>query len=71
MADLLDASHDSGRETRLPQLDAAAARPASPGRSRSASITRPRRRGDRREVLAHLAEMLPYWLGEIERVVDA
>ena len=24
-----------------------------------------------REVLAHLAEMLPYWLGEYERVVEA
>lgn len=24
-----------------------------------------------REVLAHVAEMLPYWLGEIERIVDA
>lgn len=24
-----------------------------------------------REVLAHAAEMLPYWLGEIERIVDA
>lgn len=24
-----------------------------------------------REVLAHLAEMLPFWLGEIERIVDA
>ncbi|MEJ7748139.1 MAG: DinB family protein [Candidatus Limnocylindrales bacterium] len=23
-----------------------------------------------REVLAHLAEMLPFWLGELERVVD-
>lgn len=23
-----------------------------------------------REVLAHVAEMLPYWLGELERVVD-
>src|SRR6476660_7565703 len=23
-----------------------------------------------REVLAHLAEMLPYWLGEAERIVD-
>ncbi len=24
-----------------------------------------------REVLAHVAEMLPFWLGEIERIVDA
>jgi hypothetical protein len=24
-----------------------------------------------REVLAHLAEMLPYWLGEIERILEA
>jgi hypothetical protein len=24
-----------------------------------------------REVLAHVSEMLPYWLGEIERIVDA
>jgi hypothetical protein len=24
-----------------------------------------------REVLAHVAEMIPYWLGEIERIVDA
>lgn len=24
-----------------------------------------------REVLAHVGEMLPYWLGEIERIVDA
>ena len=24
-----------------------------------------------REVLAHVAEMVPYWLGEIERIVDA
>ena len=24
-----------------------------------------------REVLAHLVEMLPYWLGELERVVTA
>ena len=23
-----------------------------------------------REVLAHVAEMLPFWLGELERVVD-
>ena len=23
-----------------------------------------------REVLAHVAEMLPYWLGELERIVD-
>lgn len=24
-----------------------------------------------REVLAHVAEMLPYWMGEIERILDA
>jgi len=24
-----------------------------------------------REILAHVAEMIPYWLGEIERIVDA
>ncbi|HEV2870053.1 MAG TPA: DinB family protein [Actinomycetota bacterium] len=27
-------------------------------------------RWDRGQVLAHVAEMLPFWLGELERVVD-
>jgi hypothetical protein len=36
----------------------------------SAFGTEPEASWGPREVLAHLAEMLPYWLGELERVVD-
>lgn len=32
--------------------------------------TEPEARWGPREVLAHVAEMLPYWLGELERVAD-
>ena len=45
-------------------------RPASRGRSLTAFGTEPEASWGPREVLAHAAEMLPYWLGEYERVVE-
>ena len=45
-------------------------RPARPGRWPRSTTTRTEARWGPGEVLAHLAEMAPYWLGEIERVLD-
>ena len=45
--------------------------PASPGPLADRFGTEPEAAWGPREVLAHVAEMLPYWLGEYERVVEA
>jgi hypothetical protein len=63
----------------IPRLDAAAARVAALRPAVEAGVpwplsdsfgTEPEASWGPPEVLAHVAEMLPFWLGEIERVLD-
>ncbi len=49
---------------------APARRAGSRGRSPTAFGTGPEASWGPREVLAHVVEMLPFWLGELERIVD-
>ena len=58
------------RAVRLRRPRAARRRPASRGRWPTTSAPDPEASWGPREVLAHVAEMLPFWLGELERVID-